>query len=367
VPGTSISSNRRNPSKRLLFIAASIGLGTATALTASALVLAWRSSARRVQPADYVTLKSQLDYSPKALYVFDEATSYRLKPLYTGFRWGMLDGRHTTNSRGLLGSAEIDPAPAVQKVVFLGDSVTYGDGVLFENVFVSRMQQMAGDGWQLLNAGTPGWSTHQELRYFDKYLWDVPWRAVVIVFCLNDLVKFEWVWQNERLLGMSDEITSLDGLRGLRAGTGKGLELMQLRRRFRRRSATASLADLNSASLRAWSADDWRVYADTVLEPWLYTKRSVPVMIVTVPVRDQLKALALGAPRKDVLWPQQQMQMICDRTRVVCVDPIDELRTAGTTAEAAQLFRDDLHLSELGHSRLAHLLWSRLQAFLEQG
>src|SRR5207249_294185 len=111
--------------------------------------------------------------------------------LYKGFRWESWDFPHATNSRGLLGSAEIDPAPAVGKVVFLGDSVTYGDAVPFENVFVSLMQGLAGPEWQLLNAGTPGWSTHQELRYFDRYLWDVNWRAVVIVFCLNDLVKFE--------------------------------------------------------------------------------------------------------------------------------------------------------------------------------
>jgi lysophospholipase L1-like esterase len=353
-------------SKRLLFIVVSIGMGAATAVSVAALALAWRSSTRRVQRADSATLKTQLDRNPKALYVYDEATSYRLKPLYTGFRWGTGNSPHETNSRGFLGRAEIDPTPSVRKVVFLGDSVTYGDAVPFETVFVSVMQQMAGSEWQLVNTGTPGWSTHQELQFYDHYLRDVPWRAVVIVFCLNDLVEYEWIWGGERALQLSDEMTALGGLRELTAATAKGLELRALRTRFRRRPSTAVLAELNTATLRAWDRNDWRTYSDHTLGPWLANRGSMPVMIVMAPAREQLKALALGAARDQVLWPQQQMQTLCARTGVACVDPVDELRSAGTIAEAEQLFRDDLHFSELGHAALARILWPRLEALVAQ-
>jgi len=354
------------PSKRAVFIGSSIAMGTVAALAASVLLVEWRRPpARKTRPNDVAAVRAQLDSNPKALFVYDEMTSYRLKPLYKGFRWGGWNTPHETNSRGLLGSAEIDPSPDVRKVIFLGDSVTYGDAVPYDSVFVSLMQQMAGPGWQLLNAGTPGWSTHQELRYFDQYLWDVPWRAVVIVFCLNDLVKFEWVWRSEREFSMTDELAALDGLRGLKAETTKALELAALRRKFRARPATAALAALNSATLRAWSPGDWQIYADTVLGPWLRSRGSVPVMIVIMPARDQLKALALGAGRREVLRPQQEMKSICARAAVPCIDPIDALRAPGAP-EPDELFRDDLHLSEHGHAALATLLWPRLHAFAEQ-
>jgi lysophospholipase L1-like esterase len=352
--------------KRRIFIAASVALSAAVALTASAVALAWRHGGRRVSRSDYEALQTQLDKNPKALYVFDEATSYRLKPLYRGSRWGTKASPHETNSRGLLGAAEIDPSPAVRKVVFLGDSVTYGDAVPFDKAFVSLLQATAGPTWQILNAGTPGWSTHQELRYFDRYLWDVNWRAVVIVFCLNDLVKFEWVWRSERAINMTDEIAALDGLRGLKKETTKSLELMALRTRLRAHRSTAVLAELNSASLRAWTPDDWQSYADTVLEPWLRTRGSVPVMIVIAPAREQLKALALGAPRERALWPQHQMLAICARAEIVCVDPIDDLQSARTVEEADRLFRDDLHFTEAGHAALARVLWPKLLSFVEQ-
>jgi len=350
--------------KRLLFIVTSIVLGVGVALAASALVLA-RRHPPKLSKADRLRQEAELVRRLKGLYVYDDATSYRLKPLFHGFRWGTYD-IHETNSRGLLGSAEIDPSRDVQKAVFLGDSVTYGDAVALDKVFVTLMQGMAGPGWQLLNAGTPGWSTHQELRYFDRYLWDVNWRAVVIVFCLNDLVKFEWDWGGEGELHMTDEIAQLDGLRGLTARTAKGLELMSLRNSFRSQPATAALADLNSATLRAWSPADWKTYADGTLVPWLQTRGSVPVMIVIAPVRDQVKALALGAPRERVLFPQRQMQAICAQNRITCVDPIDALRVAGTADEADQLFRDDLHLSEAGHRALAAIMWPQLQAFVRR-
>lgn len=352
---------------RAVFIMVSIVLGTVAALGSATLVLRWRRpAAGRSRPDDVATIQQQLDRNPKALYVYDDETSYRLKPLYKGFRWGSWNTPHETNSRGLLGSSEIDPSSDVHKVIFLGDSVTYGDAVPYATAFVTLMQTTAGPGWQLMNAGTPGWSTYQELHYYDRFLWDIPWRAVVIVFCLNDLVKFEWVWRNEREFEMTDELAELDGLRGLTSQTAKAIELASLRRSFRARPATAPLASLNSAALRAWSTGDWRDYANTVLEPWLRTHRTVPVMIVLAPVRDQLKALALGAPRRDVLKPQQEMRSICERMHVECLDPIDAIRAAKTTDEADELYRDELHLTEHGHAVFAAWLWPHVRAFAEQ-
>jgi lysophospholipase L1-like esterase len=348
--------------KRLVFSIAGVLLGTAAAIGAAAAVLAWRGHAREVRRSDIPAIQAQLDYNPKSLYIFDEETSYRLKPRYKGFRWETKNSPHVTNSRGLLGAAEVDPSPSVKKLVFLGDSVTYGDTVPFESVFVSRMQEMAGSGWQLMNAGTPGWSTHQELRFFDKYLTDVPWRAVVIVFCLNDLVRFEWVWRSDRLLSLSDEMRAVSGLPALQARASKALELTTLRTRLRSRPSTAVLADVNTAVLRAWDREDWQTYDREVLGAWLQKRGALPVLIVIAPAREQIKALAAGAPRDEVLFPQQQMKRICERTRVTCLDPVEAIEHLNPD----RLFADDLHFTEAGHAAIAGYLWPRLEDFVER-
>jgi hypothetical protein len=92
------------------------------------------------------------------------------------------------------------------------------------------MQQLRGGSYQIANAGTPGWSTHQEFKYFDKYLSHIDWDAVVIVFCLNDLMRYECGYGGESGFTMSDEIKEFGG-RELTNDTQAGLRLASLRLR----------------------------------------------------------------------------------------------------------------------------------------
>ena len=91
-------------------------------------------------------------------------------------------------------------------MLFLGDSVTYGDGVAYEHVWVSVMQNLVSRSFQLANGSCPGWSTYQQILFFKKYLSNIDWKNIVIAFCLNDLVKFEWVYSSDKTFKMSAEI-----------------------------------------------------------------------------------------------------------------------------------------------------------------
>ncbi len=101
---------------------------------------------------------------------------------------------------------------SVRKILFLGDSVAYGEHVPYEDTFISRIARAAGPAYQLLNTGCPGWSTHQELEAYRKYFSDIPVEAVVIIFVLNDLLHFEWVWRDDHSFQMSAELRGLGGL-----------------------------------------------------------------------------------------------------------------------------------------------------------
>jgi len=156
-------------------------------------------------------LKRRLEEDPKSIFIFDSYTSYRLKPSFKGLRHDSKTLPHVTNSRGILGEEELNPDPSVKKILFLGDSVAYGEHVPYEDVFISRMAEQAGNGYQLLNAGCPGWSTHQELAAYRQYFSDLPIDEVVVIFALNDLLRFEWVWRDDNSFQMSTELWGLGG------------------------------------------------------------------------------------------------------------------------------------------------------------
>lgn len=67
-----------------------------------------------------------------------------MKPNFVGARQGADGYRHQTNSLGLLGPEEISSSEGVQRVLFLGDSVTYGYQVPYEVCFTTLIAARIG-------------------------------------------------------------------------------------------------------------------------------------------------------------------------------------------------------------------------------
>lgn len=88
------------------------------------------------------------------------------------------------NSRGLRGP-EHTAKPDGQRILLLGDSFAWGWGVE-EHEGVARRMADGLPGWEVLNAGTAGYSTDQEFLWYleegRRYQADV----VVLLFCEND-------------------------------------------------------------------------------------------------------------------------------------------------------------------------------------
>jgi hypothetical protein len=62
-----------------------------------------------------------------------------------------------------------DRADGERRVLFLGDSQVFGDGVASEDTFVQRLEAEAEGGrLQALNAGVIGYGTDQQLLYYEK-------------------------------------------------------------------------------------------------------------------------------------------------------------------------------------------------------
>ncbi len=312
---------------------------------------------RQITQADQAKLREVLDKNPKAIYLFDETVSYRLKPNFHGVRFFSDTLPHITNSLGLLGPEEISTDPRVRKLIFLGDSVTYGNGVGIEQNFVSRMQAAAGSNFQLLNGACPGWSTHQELGYYQKYLSDTPCELLAVVFCVNDLAKYEWVYGTDDKPQLSGEVPQWSESSALT------LKLSLLRKDFAANPQTAPLAKHHNGFVLAWDRDSWERYVNEMLRPFFIKRDSPPIVFIALPSAFQVEAARLGADTEKVFFPQTQLQNACRELGAYYIDAAESLAAAPSDQP---VFMDDCHLTVAGHERVSQFLWPHLASLLSR-
>jgi GDSL-like Lipase/Acylhydrolase family len=114
----------------------------------------------------------------------------------------VLGDTFTTNDLGFR-TVPTTPKPSgVKRIVIVGDSWTYGQGVRYEQTFTNQLQKMlnrGGERWQVYNLAMPGWNTANQisaLRVFFSRL-----QPDIVVFCptSNDIDDSLEVW-NGRLL-----------------------------------------------------------------------------------------------------------------------------------------------------------------------
>ncbi|MAG56691.1 MAG: hypothetical protein CMJ83_10410 [Planctomycetes bacterium] len=98
--------------------------------------------------------------------------------------WRMKPGTKTTGARDLINTegfrGPLRPTPrpdGVRRILLLGDSCTHGTGVRLDATFGARLERWLGSGsvtasapstpWEVVNAGTPGFSVFQMGRLLD--------------------------------------------------------------------------------------------------------------------------------------------------------------------------------------------------------
>lgn len=98
------------------------------------------------------------------------------------------------NSIGLRGpEVERRKPPGTRRILLLGDSFTFGVGVRDEDTFARRLENALGDDApagtrvEVLNAGTQGYNTRDEVAYLEHRWLALEPDLVLIVFYLNDV------------------------------------------------------------------------------------------------------------------------------------------------------------------------------------
>jgi hypothetical protein len=131
---------------------------------------------------------------PRGMYIPKPARGYALAPNFTAPLGGAEFQTHiSTNSYGLR-ERELGPkSPGSFRILVLGDSFAFGQGVDAESTFPRLLETellavRPEVEWQTVNAGTPGYGTDQELALLEEVGWAYEPDLVIVAFFVgNDI------------------------------------------------------------------------------------------------------------------------------------------------------------------------------------
>jgi lysophospholipase L1-like esterase len=298
-------------------------------------------------------------YSAPELYQpsDDPRVLFEPRPSFTGFSEGV---PLTTNSRGLRERELPLAKPAgTRRVVFLGDSVTFGAGVNddqpFPRLLESSINGTGGGPIETVNTGVVGYNTVQELARLEQAGLPYGPDVVVLTFVVNDLLEtfsifdhqYEptgalanvkvWLRRNSNLYRFVQQMYWRLGQEMRRAREGP---TEPLRKRDRVEERLATLAEI-VATTRANGASFLLVlYPDNLADP-----------------------VSPGASGER-LTMREELQRFAAREQVPLVDLSDALGDVRDPRARRYRLREDPHPSPEGHRVIAEALQAPLTDLL---
>jgi lysophospholipase L1-like esterase len=292
-----------------------------------------------------------------------------------------IGGRTVEISTDELGMRRIARVPAggagKLRVLFVGDSVTFGEGVSDGETFSQLLEgRLLPDGRRIeaFNGGVPGYGTANEVELFADIRETTRPDVAVLVFYLNDAIPSPAVrvfsppsWlAGSYLAGRLCVVASR--IAGGLAPTGRFMPDQALVEGWQREVLAAR--DDPSRALAAKNLADWGVaWSDGVwswIEPYLARFVSLareggglPVLIVT-PLEAQLDSARLDDR------PQRRIHEIGAKLGVPVIDVLPALREAAS-GKSEGLYLDHCHFSPAGHRVVADAIASGLAAMPRPG
>lgn len=306
-------------------------------------------------PPQGITLRDEYDK-----FLPDRKLIWKLKPRWSGRE--LSGAAVTTDSLGLRTTVGFAPH-AKHRVLFLGDSVVFGHFLGDEETIPSQLQAVLAKEWgcpvAVSNAGVPGYSTFQQARLLRLLLRPVRPTAVLLGFCLNDVVE------------RYTTLARFGGERFFMLSVDTEVELslpVRLWRRSALRNAlvrgvrTAALVKERYAVRSLWE----RPHDPAIQEAWdttlgelddlvnLCRRSRVPLAVVIFPFRDQLA-------KPDVTrHPQDRLLAHLAAREVPALDLLPALAACPLPPDS--LFLDSDHFSARGCRLVAQLVASFLVA-----
>jgi lysophospholipase L1-like esterase len=250
-----------------------------------------------------------------------------------------------TNSLGLRDREIGAKAPGSHRILFLGDSVTFGHGQPADAIFVRQLEEIfrrRGQDVQVINAGIFGWSTRQERLFYQEYAAPFGADLVLLGFVLNDIPELKTGIDSPASAGSMAALNVVTTLAQWTATVGllKHLYVETFAPQLR---AVAAVEQV----VRDPDAPEVRRAMDLTMDELLQLatlarERGERFGIVLFPFRFQLEAPDLDAP-------QRQLVAFAAQHRIPILDMMPLLRPLPPD----RVFMDVDHFTPEGHAVVA--------------
>jgi lysophospholipase L1-like esterase len=275
--------------------------------------------------------------------IFDEELGYRLNPGKAGINNFSI--RH--------GEIAVPKPEGTYRIMYLGDSIPWDRGG-----FVDRTRDfLQGEGqFEVINAGIPGYTSYQEVLFYEKYLQPTSPDLVIWTYCLNDNHKFLhrfdekaqmlWTEEAERTLRIHTVWDDIVSRSYLLARLNLGISaLIKHNENSKCAFPWENRIDFNTA----WKDDSWIDYERYLLRlKTILHKQNAKLAIIIFPYEPQLLYRNDTDNYNYAVKPQRKLRDLCNKYEIVCLDLYQSF--ADEYSREIRLYRDGIHLSSGGHN-----------------
>ncbi|MFQ5459100.1 MAG: SGNH/GDSL hydrolase family protein [Myxococcota bacterium] len=319
-----------------------------------------------------------------------------------------LDYRIRINSMGLREREfELSREHGGRRFLFLGDSVTFGDGVEQGWRFSDFLGRALGDGARVINAGVPGWGNDQELLFFEAVRERIRPNLVILTLTLsNDVVnnmldhlflssapKPRFVLEGDSLALTDTDFHApvVPNVTRIRRWLKKSRFVLFVKRRLDRaryaHMARRSMAPLPRGFSKKSFEENYshwsvyrRAYDPEMAEAWRVTEAillrlsrechdiGAEFIVFAFPLRvevddawrkEMIRRAGIDADLIDVRRPYARLEAFCRRSGIEFVYPLEDFREG--LARRYLYFDRDNHPNRFGHALAARVLARELQ------
>jgi hypothetical protein len=231
-----------------------------------------------------------------------------------------------TNSIGLRDSREFSRDSPSTRVLFVGDSFTFGNGVSNEDTVAFKTEAILNQGtarsWTVINAGQPGTGTRAEEHQLKRILDLINVNAVVLFYFVdNDPYETQQEYEREstpgRSSGAAPTSVRIKGIVGQHSALYRFLSLRLATAGTLRAFPYTIFDQCDPAKLETFTHMDSLMRASTHEMERLTRERNLVFLVVLVPRSEQISAAAFEAFKQNYHVGQYPYDRLLPQKRVV--------------------------------------------------
>jgi lysophospholipase L1-like esterase len=249
---------------------------------------------------------------------------------------------------------------ADKKILLLGDSVSWGDGVedvrqIYPYLLEQGLNQAGKETYEVINSAVPGYSTFQQLRYLQLKGMDLNPDMIILQFCLNDVVEryasLAAYGGDNVFLGI-DTRHAIQGLYGWFIRNSRSFEaLIRFLQRLARDRQEYDVDKMTTDRLSPELIEAWNLTLSEIegIRDIALTN-NIPFLVVIAPYRFQLDRPLNGNQ------PQERLLEYVHQHNIHIVDLLPSFVSFRRHNKNVPLFHDTNHFSTHGHALAAEIL-----------